>query len=532
MRALRAGAPLGSARLVLRLHEALCFLRAYPDDAELLGEVERMLGEFAQRRDLRRHRAELADTGIAGTDIHYAFFAPMARWLVRRYPDLVEVDWAAFRESARLTAWFEPMLLAAEIPGLYETKLSARRWVARLKREDEADAAFLVKSFEALDADDAVRRRAFEELNVSYRIRGDAQGPSRTLAHHPVGPVTFGKDLRPGRPDLARAVRVPPRSIRPVPPREAKRLIELARVAMVTRSRDLDSFAFADPNDVRLVDCGDGLTFVCYGLVPEQRIVLEALYAFLTLKNGVPIGYVLASALFRSSEIAYNVFETFRGAEAGYVYGRILGMVHVLLGSDSFAVYPYQLGHKNDEGLKSGAWWFYQKLGFRPRDPETLMLMERELTAIRRDRRHRSDRNTLKRLARYCVFWSTGRPQRDVIGAIPLDRMSLAISAYVSQRFGSDRGRGRRVMADEAAQRLGLRSWRRWPVGERRAFESWSPLLLLLEDVEDWEASERRALVRVVRAKGGRRESDYVALFDGHRRLRQAVLRLAKYASA
>ena len=35
----------------------------------------------------------------------------------------------------------------------------------------------------------------------------------------------------------------------------------------------------------------------------------------LTLKNGVPIGYVLISAINASSEIAYNVFETWRGGE-------------------------------------------------------------------------------------------------------------------------------------------------------------------------------------------------------------------------
>ena len=37
-------------------------------------------------------------------------------------------------------------------------------------------------------------------------------------------------------------------------------------------------------------------------------------------------------------------------------------------GSDSFTIYPYQLGDDNDEALQSGAWWFYQKLGFRAKD--------------------------------------------------------------------------------------------------------------------------------------------------------------------
>jgi hypothetical protein len=66
------------ARDVLALHEALCWLRAYPDDAALLERVERMLDRFERRRDLRRHRRALRDSGIAGTEIRFRFFAPTA----------------------------------------------------------------------------------------------------------------------------------------------------------------------------------------------------------------------------------------------------------------------------------------------------------------------------------------------------------------------------------------------------------------------------------------------------------------------
>src|SRR6185295_13838326 len=112
----------------------------------------------------------------------------------------------------------------------------------------------------------------------------------------------------------------------------------------------------------------------CVGVQPARRLMLEAVYAFLTLKNGVPIGYVLNSALFGSAEIAFNVFETFRGAEAAHVYGWVLSCVRSLFGVDSFTIYPYQLGQDNDEALDSGAWWFYQRLGFRPRDRGALSL--------------------------------------------------------------------------------------------------------------------------------------------------------------
>ena len=534
-------AALGGARLptaddVAALHEALCFLRAHPDDAELLARVETLLRAFASRADLARFAAELADSGIAGTDTTYAFYAPMAGWLARRFGDRLEVDWDVPDDRAarahldmQLKGWLETLVSHGELPALYEKPWSARQWIERLKGPDETDAAFLVRSFEGLDAAPAVRRRALEVLDVVFRLRGSADGPSRTLAYHRPATVHFQTGpLRTARPDLAAAWARKPRSIRAVSPREGARLVDLAREAMATRGRDLDSFAYGDPRDVRLVDCGDGLVFAAIGLRPEQRLVLESVYGFLTLQNGVPIGYVLASALWGSSEIAYNVFDTWRGGEAGHVYGCILGMLRALFGSDAFTVYPYQLGHKNDEGLASGAWWFYQKLGFRARHPQSLQVMRAELLALRRDPAHRSSKSTLKTLAAHNVFWSAGPPRDDVIGVFPSEELGLAITDLLAGRYGSDRRRGERELGDEAAERLGVSGWRRWPAAERRAWERWGPLLALLPHLERWNAANRRALVRVVRAKAGRRETDFVRLFDGHRPLRQALLRLAR----
>ena len=52
-------------------------------------------------------------------------------------------------------------------------------------------------------------------------------------------------------------------------------------------------------------------------------------------------------------------------------------MVRHLFGSDACSIDPYQLGHGNEEGLASGAWWFYYKLGFRPLDPDIRKLARR-----------------------------------------------------------------------------------------------------------------------------------------------------------
>ena len=52
-------------------------------------------------------------------------------------------------------------------------------------------------------------------------------------------------------------------------------------------------------------------------------------------------------------------------------------------------------------------------------------------------------------------------------------------------------------------------------------------LVALLKDLASWPAGDRKALVRLVRAKGGRQELDYLHGFDGLSRLRKAVVRIA-----
>lgn len=523
---------LPSAAAVLRLHEVLCFLRAYPDDAAVLAQVTRMLAGFARRADLRRHAAALAESGLAGTALRYPYFADTAVWLARRFPRELGIDWEVVDDALeqRLLDRLDLLVHYSETPALDEDDLTLRQWLARLKGPEEGEGAFLARRFGALAADPFLREAYQDELGLPLVLAAGPGTPSRTLARAPLAPgepVFQRGPLRHARPELRVALARRPR-VRALSPAEGARMIRLAREAMVTRSRDLDVFVYGDPRDVRRIECEDGLAFVAIGFRPERRLLLEAVYGFLTLKNGVPIGYVLNSALFGSAEIAYNVFETFRGGEAAHVYGWVLTTVRHLFGVDAFTVYPYQLGHENEEGLASGAWWFYQRLGFRPRDPGALALMRRELARQRRDPRARSSRAVLRRLAAHNVYYSLGRARRDVIGEVALGRIGSAASAHLARNFGAERERGVRACVREAAARFGLRSRARWSAGERLAWSRWAPLLVRLPGVERWSAAEKRAAVGAVRAKGGRRESDFVHRFDAHPKLRAALLALAR----
>jgi hypothetical protein len=532
-------ARLTRAREVERYHEALCFLRAYPDSPRVLRAVERALERFASRADLKRHAAALADSGIAGTPISYPFFAPTAQWLAERWPELLHVDWDYVQEPERLEKYLPLLVHYGESPAIDEFDFPLRDWLSRLKARRETDAAFVVRRLRQVVSDAFLFERVYEDLGLVLRLEARARGrrrtPARSFAKVPTGQTCAFQTgpLRHGRPDLRRAARETPLAVRQLDRARGQAMIDLAREAMVTRERDLDAFSWGSPSDVRLVEWEDGLAFAVVGVIPERRLLLEAVYAFLTLKNGVPIGYVLNSALYRSAEIAYNVFATYRGAEAAHIYGRVLATVrHLFHGVDAFTIYPYQLGGAgNQEGLASGAWWFYQKLGFRPREARAVRRMNRELAAMRRDPEHRSSSRTLAALAEANMYLFLGEERDEVIGMLPLLEAGLVASRRLAAGWAFDRQRAGIECRCEAGRLLGIRHLEDWTEGEKLALWRWSPLVLEMPALRGWTASEKESLAEVIRAKGGERESDFVRRFDVHPKLGQALAQLVRRAA-
>ena len=352
-----ARADLRSARAVRRLHEVLCFLRAYPDDARLLAQVDGMLARFHLRTDLRRARAALADSGIAGTAIRYRFFWSTLRWLAQRWPQRLVIDRSETEVADRLAAALPLILTWADAATLKLLDPPAFAAIDRLRGRGEGAAAFLVRRIAAMPGDGFTREAFHDAIEASYELEPGSDTPARTRARHTAAPFSYQREpLRRARPDLREELGRLHRAVRLVSPREGEQLIELARSAMVTRSRDLDAFAYGNAHDVRLVDDGGGLGFALIGVTPERRALVPATCGYLILHNGVPIGYGEAFAIGRSATMTFNIFESFRGGEAAHTFARTLAMVRHVFGAESFSLDQYQLGKGNDEAIASGAW--------------------------------------------------------------------------------------------------------------------------------------------------------------------------------
>lgn len=515
-------AKFASPKQLLRFHDLLCFLDAYPDDRRVRSLARRLLTAFRRRSDLRRHRAALAGSGIAGTDIPYRFFWPTARWISTRWPGALVID-REDPEHVRAILDALPQLLEP-VPAELLRRLPAPtlEFLDRLRPRGMTDADYLISLVSAMPGDDAARETFFDRVDPPFVLSAGKDTPERTTARFDRLPLHYRQEaLRGPRPQLALEARRRPRRVMSLKPADARALISLARISMATRERDLAAFQFANPKDAFLVDDGRGLGFAIVGMQPERRAILPATYGGLTLQNGVPIGYIQVDTLGRHAELSFNTFETFRGADAAHVFARLVAAVHHVFRCNSFSIEPYQLGIDNDEGIESGAWWFYFRFGFRPRDAATRRMGGRELARVARNRRYRSSPRTLRALAKTHLFYSLvpGRP-----AALPRVPALLEAGAAELARFRNADADDRRAAATGAAERkLGVSENHRAPPAVKRMFEQWASLVLALLRRSRWSPSERRQLRQLIESKAGASERAYLKSLLRHRRLRRVL---------
>ncbi len=530
-----AGREIPEVTSLILFHEILCFLRAYPDSLEILGWIEKSLEEFPPRVDLVKERGNpsdlkrLRDTGIAHTTVYYSYPYPMAKWLVKHYPEAVEIDWEDADGLDKIRSVLSLLVAYAENDALDDEGLSLRDWIGAARADRMVSGLqWLLEALERSPLPRDIIRHLYEgaELLLGWELREPAA--SRTLARFPTDRIFChqGPLLR-GQIDFPGEVQKPLSGVIPVPRKTAEGLIHLFNCALAVRNRELYPLLFSTPQDVFVADVGRGLQIILVGVTPEFRLPLEAYYSFLVLKNGVPVSYGGGGPLLDRLEIAGNIFETFRQGESVHIFSQVFRTYRQLCGSRYFLVPRYQVGYENEEALQSGAFWFYHKLGFRPVERRVLALSQEEQRKIKADPAYRSPRKLLERLAQSDMVLTLegdeGNPPRD----LQQGNIGLLVTREIAQRFAGNHPAALRATTRHVSRILNCSGWRRWPAPQRLAMERLSPILALIPDLDLWASTEKRGLVRIIRAKGAERQAAYIRLLQGHRRLARSLYDLA-----
>lgn len=490
------GATFDDAGALIRLHETLLFLRAYPANTGVARRADEILSGFAER--VARLSGDLAAfdegdaSGIAGTVLSAVFSYEAAQSLVRRHAASIEINHEAW-DSSSAGSVLRRLIPLMEEDWPVEAHVPYHRWIAAAKKPGQTDLGWLLDRIASLPLAPRERADLYDSLRVPVLWQLGDDASTRSRLRLPEGELFLHAEplIRRGEVSLAGELTGPPLPIRRVPRREADRVLDAIVDTSAMRYREL--YGFNHPETGRMVraELGRGMVAYFFGVPPEWRLPLRAYHAGMYFKNGVPCGYIEVLSLFERAEIGFNLYYTFREGESAWLYARLLRLCHQLLGVTCFSVDPYQIGDENPEAIESGAFWFYRKLGFRPLESEVRRLLAREEQRMRRDPGHRTSAGTLRRLARGYILWDG---QGDTPGEMDPFRV---------------RNIGLRAAAAGLPVEAGL-----------------DGLPRLIPGFQKWSEAERSAFDAIRAAKRGGDEARYLRLMQKHARLRAAVLQL------
>jgi hypothetical protein len=522
------------AESLIRFHETLLFFRAYSPSAPVLKQVEAILKTFGQRlAQLREADADLSPlddpevSGIAGTSVTSNFSYAIVRWLAARYPAQLSIDWDWFEEEERFGATMPRFLPLLEEEAMVEAHVPCKNYLRAAKGRAN-EVVWLIERFESLKISEKEKAEAYDALKIHVRWQFGVRA-SRTVMKLPPRKIFFHARPLIARREVSLVDELNSRTIQveKVSAATGERILEMARETSAVRYRELHGFTYGNTRRVLKADLGRGHEAFVFGVPPRNRLPLRAYHAALIFKNGVPVGYFEGLSLFERMEGGFNLYYTFREGETAWLYARILHLLRQLLGVNVFSIDPYQVGHENEEGIASGAFWFYRKLGFRPIVPDLIKLTLSEERRLAADPSRRTSARTLRRLAAGHMLFempAANASRRGEWDRFQIRNLGLAIQKQMAREFHGDAREMRTHSENLVQSSLGLRT-REWSEDERSTLKSFAPFLAILP-MESWEASEKQLTARIIQAKGRGDEALYLKLMQKHSGLRAEVIRL------
>ena len=539
-----SGQKLEDIEALIRFHEILLFLTAYPQRARVRQLAESQLQSFSKRLTaLSDAEVDLSAfdnpeiSGIAGTSVVDTFTYYIVRWLLKRHPAQVAFDWDWFNDENRLAETWPRFMPLLDEDAFVEANVPYPEWLRAAKGRAK-ELPWLFQRFELLAKSDREKAELYNSQNLfvswtpGYRAtRTGMRLPvsARNIFYHrePLiqrREISLRDELKKPAPNLERLSRL-----------QGEKILDLAREASTLRYRELYGFTHGDPGRVLKVNIGRGVDIFVMGVPSGKRLPLRAYHAAMIFKNGVPVGYFEGLSICERMESGFNLYYTFRDGETAWLYAHTLHIFRHLLGVTVFTLDPYQIGHENEEGIESGAFWFYRKFGFRPTSPALMKLVVNEEKKIATRSGYRTSARTLRKLAESPMVFEL----EDAGGSLGLSKpgdwdrfqvrnIGLAVQRRMAATNGGDAGEFQSAASKELIDVIGTRA-DGWRYGEISTFRDFAAALSLVADLRQWSDAEKLALAKVIHAKAGLEESNYLKLMQKHARLRRKIIDLGSH---
>lgn len=499
---------LTSPKIIKRYHDQLLFILAYCEDQALLRvaseEMNRLCDSVIHLGDEKREY--LSNSGIAFSKIQGTYSFTLMQWMVQQFPEDVSIhsfDDAGVHPKELLKHRLNEM----EFEFIGDESLSKLKWLQKVSgfKKSKDLLNWLLQEIALLPYDIMAKEQLFESMKLYIRVNSLNTRFSRSFGgihiqkryFHDAGllkkfdeKALISKKL-PKEKDLSLE--------------EKKEVLNTARIALALLNRETDPVSYGEATGLKMYELEHGLSIALFSIQPKLRLPIESYIGFMMYKNGYPMSYGGAWLFGKRSLIGINIFEAFRGGESAFVFAQLLRTYSQAFGATQFEVEPYQFGKNNPEGLRSGAFWFYHRFGFRPMDDKLFALAEIEHQKILNTKGYRTPIETLKQFTKSNLSVNFKKEEPLVK---PL-QISHYITHTIANLFKGNRDKAFSYSKSILKKELNLSSLK---ANEEYGFKKLSVFAALCLNLHKMTAAEKKSLSEVIKLKGTD-EFEYILRF-------------------
>lgn len=487
----------------LQFHHVLLCLMAYPSSQTLHNLVEKTTSKLLQQ--LSKYPAiqdKLIGTGLLHTAVECNFTYQKTKHIIQHFPNQVSIH------SASSSLETQKAILKLILPNIEYSKIHAgeKDFKSRISEFHQAkhqtDLEWLLQTIEQSSPDSKTQAFLYSQLGVFIQWKVSSEKDSVSFLRGTHLPTYFHSAPLEKKINLQDIIKQKLPAPIKLSLKEKQQLIHSAKMTLFYLYRETEPFTNANEDDINLFHLDKGISIALFGSANNKRYSLESYIGYLVLKNNIPASYGGGWIFGERSQFGINILETFRGGESSLIICELLRVYHQYFKATRFVVKPYQFGLHNPEAIKTGAFWFYYKLGFRPENNELRALAKKEEEEKLKNPSYKSEASTLRKYTKSNIALTLSD---NTYPNFDSEVLSQRITNYINTQFEGNRDKAINDCFKILKEALSINT-KTWKEEDIDYAKQISILFCSYPDSKKWMIDHEKNIILLIQLKSAKTE--------------------------
>lgn len=491
----------------VQFHHVLLCLMAYPSNERLLRQVEKtsslLLEQLSKQSPLKD---KLIGTGLLHTAIECNFSYQKNKHIVQYFPNQVSIH------SASSNSETQKAILKQILPNVEYSKIHAgeKEFKTRIAEfhtsKQQTDLEWLLQTIEQSSPDKKTQAFLYNQLGIFIQWKVSSEKDSVSFLRGVQIPIYYHTTPLEKKISLQEIIKQKLPTPIKLSLKEKQQLIHSAKMTLFYLYRETEPFTNSNEDDITLFQLDKGISIALFGSGNSKRYSLESYIGYLVLKNNIPVSYGGGWIFGERSQFGINILESFRGGESSLIICELLRVYHHYFGATRFVVKPYQFGLHNPEAIKTGAFWFYYKLGFRPENNELRALAKKEEEEKIKNPAYKSEASTLRKYTKSNIALTLSEKTYPDFDS---ELLSQRITNFVNSNFASNREKAINQCFKRLKEALNIntKSWKSEDIDYAKQL---SILFSSYPDYKKWLMSNKKNILLLIKLKSAKTELQWI----------------------